>query len=103
MLVPSMEQWQRWPVSKIVGNVKNDVPEWIDPITLQSRLISRGADAGFEAKPEFVSIQLFGIIHAIGITGEMAALVVRRLNWRHQRSGNGQAAHEAEGRVLPRG
>lgn len=34
MLVPSMEQWQRWPVSKIVGNVKNDVPECIVPIKL---------------------------------------------------------------------
>lgn len=38
MLVPSMEQWQRWPVSRIVGNVKNDVPECIEPIKLPGNL-----------------------------------------------------------------
>ncbi len=32
MLTPSMEKWQRWPVSKVVGNVKNDRPECISPI-----------------------------------------------------------------------
>ncbi len=34
MLVPSMEEWQRAPVSKIVGNVRNDRPECIEPISL---------------------------------------------------------------------
>lgn len=34
MLVPSMDEWQRVPVSRIVGNVKNDRPECIEPIAL---------------------------------------------------------------------
>lgn len=36
MLTPSLEEWQRVPVSKIVGNVKNDRPECIQPIQLES-------------------------------------------------------------------
>ena len=34
LLVPSLDEWQRVPVSKIVGNVKNDQPECIQPIQL---------------------------------------------------------------------
>jgi putative SOS response-associated peptidase YedK len=39
MLTPSMEEWQRQPVSRIVGNVKNDRPECIEPIQLQKGLL----------------------------------------------------------------
>lgn len=34
LLVPSLEEWQRVPVGKFVGNVKNDSPECIEPIEL---------------------------------------------------------------------
>ena len=34
LLAPSLDEWQRWPVSKIVGNVRNDRPECIEPIRL---------------------------------------------------------------------
>lgn len=39
MLKPSLEKWQRVPVGRIVGNVKNDRPECIEPINLPQELL----------------------------------------------------------------